>query len=745
MQKLRGKFRWWAPVDRPNLTRDAPSERVPAPFEDWNIQKDQLFDSGSCILCKHFNLENDSIRIVALEYSANLGCRYCEAIVRALYAYAGDVACQTSDQLVLKYAPRACLTIDHLQGQDAEVILRRVSCLEDGIMLELSMLSMLGTKLQLLAAPTAKRRPFNLASACAISGDTASAACFEKLNSWISTCCKVHDVCNRVERHGALPRRLLDLSGTKSIKLTEKVSSKARFACLSHCWGSTVPLRTTSHNIHKHQRKIKWDMLPRTFQDAVFLSRKLGIQYLWIDSLCIVQDDASDWDQESAKMASIYRNAFITLAASRASHSSEGLFSKAPASNIGCTFTCESPDGIEAPLCIRRQPLHLPDADSAVNVETSKYHQYHPLATRGWAFQERLLSRRIVHFGHAEIVWECSRIAQCECSSFVEVESSRSWSKITYAGMFDGPKYAVRNAKNLVRSLRNPEHATTASRWQSLVQEYTWNKLTFEKDIFPAFSGMARHMSDKRKGGYLAGVWEDNILPDLLWRTPWMAKRPVQWRAPTWSWASVSAPVIYPLKTNPSVDLAANDEGFSTMEITNQDDNSQEESWVVRYATPISARCHNIGVDTFGQLSMAVLTIEGYLKRCVIGYETRGRRKRLFVPEYNLERCYVFLDVEPSPKTLVNTFGSVPATAVSPGMSFPDTALPLTTCLFKMVRTTQSRNEKSYECWFLLLDCKSVAKQEYERIGLVSVTVASAEDCENMFKNDGEFSTVTLV
>src|SRR6202000_2965825 len=86
------------------------------------------------------------------------------------------------------------------------------------------------------------------------------------------------------------------------------------------------PLRTKKSNIHEHYRTIPWESLPQTFQDSIALCAEVGVRYLWIDSLCIVQDDVDDWAEESVKMGRIYEEAHFTIAAASASNSSEGLF-----------------------------------------------------------------------------------------------------------------------------------------------------------------------------------------------------------------------------------------------------------------------------------------------------------------------------------------------------------------------------------------------------------------------------------
>lgn len=110
---------------------------------------------------------------------------------------------------------------------------------------------------------------------------------------------------------------------------------KESYICLSHCWGDFQPIRTTTTNIEDHKKSIPWQFLPQTFQDAIDLTRFLSIRYLWIDSLCIIQDDRDDWAKESAAMASVYGNSYLTISATAAANCSKGLYASSDLRRIG--------------------------------------------------------------------------------------------------------------------------------------------------------------------------------------------------------------------------------------------------------------------------------------------------------------------------------------------------------------------------------------------------------------------------
>ena len=202
-----------------------------------------------------------------------------------------------------------------------------------------------------------------------------------------------------------LPRRLLDV-GTKdrssSIKLisTNQITQKdtVNYITLSHCWGKKHNLlRTTTQNLAQHLREIPWIALCKTFKDSVRITRGLGIQYLWIDSICIVQDDISEWKSESTNMGNIYSNSFLTLAATGSASGSGGcLFSRYISYDNGketkrrdVKIVSGSHNGIAF-------EVHARNAQGSAHRQLMNHKiddmRSAPLLTRAWCFQERLMS-----------------------------------------------------------------------------------------------------------------------------------------------------------------------------------------------------------------------------------------------------------------------------------------------------------------------------------------------------------------
>jgi len=281
---------------------------------------------------------------------------------------------------------------------------------------------------------------------------------------------------------------------------------------------------TIKNSLTTNLQSIPWKSFPRTFQDTIQFSRKLGVKFIWIDTLCIIQDDEQDWREQAAEMASIYSRAYLTLAATSSKDMNGGLFGTILPQYEGKGINFVIDDNIIKIYARQR----LPHLEADLNA-TSKAQEM-PLLERGWILQERLLSQRILHFTRNELLWECPTSSTCQCA----VSDSRRSSIATLKQRFHTPKTT-----------------SDSNDWHRLVELYSRLNLSFPRDIFPALSGLAQQMIAKvpLSGGYVAGLWQRTLVEDLLWTVdpdyP-VKRRPKEWRAPTWSWASVLSPVKFP-------------------------------------------------------------------------------------------------------------------------------------------------------------------------------------------------------
>lgn len=463
--------------------------------------------------------------------------------------------------------------------------------------------------------------------------------CVRLSQDWIAQCSKDHAQCN-TGHVGRLPTRVLALTSRESqIAVRLHVSEPgqiAQYVALSYCWGSVGNLKTTSATIGKWKAGVPWNLIPRSFRDAIAITKGLGIQYLWIDSLCIIQDDTDDWEREASRMAQVYENAFITIATDAA---------KDPTCDILVARSKEqqrgSDDGVQQPeRCTQIAEVSILDRHGTlVQVHAREYRPHfelistmpawnvtYPLLARAWTLQERLLPRRTLHFTAYELLWECRTTLYCECGSVHREFCGGDWR---------GPKIGYERAITQVLEERDasfpsqlsdqPLSKLSTSTWTRIVSGYSCRQLTYSSDKLIAISGIAEKFSSigtsSKTRTYLAGLWRE----DLPWLLCWRAYRrryndrsPV-YCAPTWSWASMRSPVIWDTVT------------FDAASKVN----------VIDAATIIPGPGHNkLGRVTSGHVvmqgSVQHATIDlGTCHSAVMGIRNPRGEKIFFVPDHN--------------------------------------------------------------------------------------------------------------
>jgi hypothetical protein len=218
--------------------------------------------------------------------------------------------------------------------------------------------------------------------------NSGSTECLSVANAWVVDCLGHHLACSLIGE--TVPLRLIDVSSNSEPFLVENLGYKVLYVTLSHCWGTQGTLTTTTTNLASRKNKIRLLKLPKTFRDAVTITRALEIQYLWIDSLCILQDSAGDRNIESAKMGEYYRNSYLMILALCSSNSNGGILNPRPSDSTI--------------LLPGEKNLYARDSGFSWDWEFAES----PLSNRAWAFQERLMSTRILHYGKSEMFWECS-------------------------------------------------------------------------------------------------------------------------------------------------------------------------------------------------------------------------------------------------------------------------------------------------------------------------------------------------
>ncbi|KAI0480679.1 heterokaryon incompatibility protein-domain-containing protein [Xylariaceae sp. FL0804] len=365
---------------------------------------------------------------------------------------------------------------------------------------------------------------------------------YRNLKQWIKTCEENHPC--RPKGPTKLPTRVLKIANDKVCVAMMK-DKEALYATLSHRWGERETFSLTTKNMDSMADDIPWAEIPRTYREAINITRELGIAYIWIDSLCIVQDEAEDWKRESQRMHEVYGNSYLNIAANQAADCHGGIF--------GPSDLAERHPGHEVPgsrVLVQQQPpyTHL---DHGGN-----YYRWHgtpPLLQRGWVLQERLLPRRVVYYAANELRWECNVTTDCQCGGITVV--ARFKPDFHLALLLGGGGGGGETAGVPVPPLPLP------FAWMRVAERYSQLELSYASDRLPALSGVAQRvvqvLAQQQKqqqgqggGRYLAGLWEQHLAHQLPWRLRDKQRRPAAagseygYRAPSWSWAAVFGSLV---------------------------------------------------------------------------------------------------------------------------------------------------------------------------------------------------------
>jgi hypothetical protein len=294
------------------------------------------------------------------------------------------------------------------------------------------------------------------------------------------------------------------------------------------------PLLTTTRNIDDRMRSISMNILPATFRDAVTITRNLGIRYIWIDSLCIIQNSKEDWEHEAARMADVYKNSYVTIAAESSGNSHEGILKRRynEFEPIEVPFNSQS-HNIYTSMYLR--PVQ-DDWETSIMGSKSK------LCSRAWVLQESMLAPRTLHYGSQQIFWECKSFSHAEGDVTPIPPSPRerewSWS---------------RNKRFLSDVTSGSDERSTIAgkdvlymRWNTILENYSSRKMTNLSDVFPALAGLASEFNLRLQDRYVAGLWKSDLHRGLLWRVvePETCKAAVPYRAPSWSWGSKVGQIV---------------------------------------------------------------------------------------------------------------------------------------------------------------------------------------------------------
>ena len=418
-------------------------------------------------------------------------------------------------------------------------------------------------------------------------------------SQWLAECKRntdgKHDACNTSNPRWR-PTRLLDL---ETLKETGKillasgspqsggVNDSVEYITLSHCWGEwgphKLPLLTTSNLEERQSEGMDRDILPATFKDAVEIANWFNgkpllsletmadslVKWLWIDSLCILQDSRDDWEREAPLMRDVYRNAFLNLSA-EASKDARG----------GCIKNGH-PAGV-TPFKLHMRSLGNTWWVSVDERSLFEWMQDDPLSKRAWVYQERHLSRRVLHFTGNEVFWEC-----CATAPSFRSETYPSGSPLS-RDFLGGTKLQLPDPSADIIA----EDVNLCKIWNEVCENFSKRLLTYSADKLPALSGLAKDFGTKcLSDSYVAGMWRSALPSALLWDVPKSdrgERKPpaTDFVAPSWSWMFIDGPVA----------CSDASSSHSILRVVNVDVLTKTE-------------------DPYGQLQRASLDVEGFIRR----------------------------------------------------------------------------------------------------------------------------------
>lgn len=328
-----------------------------------------------------------------------------------------------------------------------------------------------------------------------------------------------------------LPSDNPDRQRDYSIKLIETNGLEYRYVALSYCWGKIADAKwlTKTNTIQQHLELVDLGTVPATIRDSLHVAASLGVHHVWVDSLCIIQDSPSDWETESEKMGGIYRGAILTIAASRSTSSSDGCFNRSESSshfNPLANFICVESrlnNGQTSRLYFEKS-VYMWEPCTAGHLFDSEVYSS-PLSQRAWVYQEQVFSRRLLYFAESQLYWECDHC------------------RLSQDNLYQPPVERAYPVLTVSAPLSTEE---VVSAWYyGAVQTYSKRGLTHPDDKLVAISAVAKATYLNRRVKYVAGLWQDSILPGLCWYRDGEGRKNMAYQCPSWSWASQRSGVTY--------------------------------------------------------------------------------------------------------------------------------------------------------------------------------------------------------
>ncbi|KAF2181155.1 HET-domain-containing protein [Zopfia rhizophila CBS 207.26] len=380
----------------------------------------------------------------------------------------------------------------------------------------------LGWALRLNAFADPNDNAADFVTARALQRNVTSIEAQSQICSWIRKC-SGHECC-LAQRDAILPARIIEVSPTRSPSAPRLLITNGgvgKYATLSYCWGASHSSLISSSNMEEYRHHLDVATLPKTIQDAISVTRAISIPYLWVDALCILQDSDEDKTREIAMMEQIFRDSLVTLVAASSDNASRGFLQL----RSGHSTAYRVPFRISPSTF---GTMSIQDLDDVIYDETLE-----PINRRAWTLQEQLLAQRLVIYSSHTLQWRCK-------AGIHNLGDSLNHSA------FDEELYSE---TLFTLSKRYPESHLSLLQWMKIIHVYTERQASLPNDKLPALAGIVKEFSSELGPCYYAGLWEYCLLWQLMWKTflpdRYQISKPSQYRAPSWSWASIEGRIWY--------------------------------------------------------------------------------------------------------------------------------------------------------------------------------------------------------
>jgi hypothetical protein len=561
-------------------------------------------------------------------------------------------------------------------------------------------------------------------------------------NIWLRDCLKTHDACYRgniPDVTPSLPTRIIDLLDPEKPRIRETYGEQAEYLTLSYCWGQGKRLLSIrdSGRYEQYCKRIRIDeSMPKTFKEALQVTEALGYRYIWIDALCIIQDDPNDVQQEMARMGEIYRRSTLTISAANGPDTDSGLFAERDARSC-------KPRNVFVTMKEGKEVLA-----GIVSLEVPYKERHSPLSERGWVLQEELLSRRSLVFTHQQVEWRCTtktlseKIPSREPQAYIDPDKGHAMR----GNEFDPTRCLVRRPDIFKQAVwTQPDvRDNPFAVWYRIVKMFSRRALTVRSDKLLAVAGLASLVQQSLGGTYGAGLWKEDLQTGLGW---YVTKRQTgpnvpdkhygrsrEYIAPSWSWASIHGSWIMYCTFEQNSDLQL-------------EESIQVVDWEI--SQPPGA------IIPFGQVASARLTVRGRLRNALLvpcfdswDHDSPNRRHSgALWPAYAVDPLTsttigdVALDSVDDHGDLIDRFAtasealpyhgtwSISAKDTNHSLWYFARARPVVCLLYLVVDKYGHRSIVA-----LVLTLHNVEKREYQRIGMLFI------NSNDMFATDIFFS-----